>query len=816
MASERSHQLGLTSASTDLEYWTERKGQCSIQYVDMPEILGEWGIPRSDIVPISQAARFLESAPSPDQNKEASELLESLKIISPTIARDHELKAVALQRLQLRLIQPSEDLIWVGQHQRSYIALSYRWPQSQTPPSGVTTPTSPEQVARAVEEQGYSHNIHTNRPHMSLDTTSTEMAAVPVPPILYRALLNERISRNEGLWVDQLCINQDDETEKSIAIPAMDLIYSRARMVVVVLGDICINQAEIEVLRDIVQIYEDSGSLIEPNELMELLPPFTEQQLENGLVDLPLPSGASSRIRQRLPDDLPALNSLLHKILSAEWFKRAWCNHEFRMSRRHIFLIRAEYVTQPRVVRFTGSFLYHLLSLSDMADLNYDKFLIKSTTLSYLIRLDWAARGYLPVQKTVGERWLRAYTNIFPLGAGGDRTSANPAQDAARDKYNIVLNTVGKGIYYKGSALSEENFCRNLITIALAAKDPTALCTTGQRVCLGQRWSWIQQPIDTDFQGLTMQTLHEHPQMPAPKIALDPSNESRWISLDLSTIHDEPFTETSGELTRAPRALKWAETFIDTCIELNIELIKDSGRFAKMMDTPSFPGISMATLAAVNLATSLRSLSILTLGGCVILGKEWITRAYVPLETSEFNPEGREAVSSSLDDFGLDDTVGETRTRLREPNGRTAAERILELVSTIVMAGVPFGSIFHNNLPAISAGSPAVWNPMVWNPMFIAPPAGPKLLVYVPRDLFNPEDPNLVIGIPTALLSDVYRDLNRVWVLRKHEEDGLQCWRLVGKTRLLGDVIGLSKESPFLKNSPDQRVYGPIGPGLGY
>ena len=37
------------------------------------------------------------------------------------------------------------------------------------------------------------------------------------------------------------------DAEKKVTIPAMDLIYNRARAVVVVLGDICFNQSGIDI-----------------------------------------------------------------------------------------------------------------------------------------------------------------------------------------------------------------------------------------------------------------------------------------------------------------------------------------------------------------------------------------------------------------------------------------------------------------------------------------------------------------------------------------------------------------------------------------
>jgi hypothetical protein len=38
-------------------------------------------------------------------------------------------------------------------------------------------------------------------------------------------ILKLRESDDEGIWVDQLCIDQENKDEKSIAIGVMDVIY---------------------------------------------------------------------------------------------------------------------------------------------------------------------------------------------------------------------------------------------------------------------------------------------------------------------------------------------------------------------------------------------------------------------------------------------------------------------------------------------------------------------------------------------------------------------------------------------------------------
>src|SRR5277367_2167058 len=93
------------------------------------------------------------------------------------------------------------------------------------------------------------------------------------------------MSVHEGIWIDQLCINQYDEIEKSIAIPVMDLVYGRAKVAVAILGEICINQEEIEVLKHIVQINEQSKVWLEAQAMAGTQQRLTGQLFETGPVE---------------------------------------------------------------------------------------------------------------------------------------------------------------------------------------------------------------------------------------------------------------------------------------------------------------------------------------------------------------------------------------------------------------------------------------------------------------------------------------------------------------------------------------------------
>jgi hypothetical protein len=45
------------------------------------------------------------------------------------------------------------------------------------------------------------------------------------------------MKNNRLLWIDAVCINQNDTTEKSIQVTMMDIIYKRASRVLIYLGE---------------------------------------------------------------------------------------------------------------------------------------------------------------------------------------------------------------------------------------------------------------------------------------------------------------------------------------------------------------------------------------------------------------------------------------------------------------------------------------------------------------------------------------------------------------------------------------------------
>jgi hypothetical protein len=55
-------------------------------------------------------------------------------------------------------------------------------------------------------------------------------------------ILELRDSKDEGVWVDRMCIDQTNDDEKKIAIGSMDIIYRASRRLIMLLEDVQLSQ----------------------------------------------------------------------------------------------------------------------------------------------------------------------------------------------------------------------------------------------------------------------------------------------------------------------------------------------------------------------------------------------------------------------------------------------------------------------------------------------------------------------------------------------------------------------------------------------
>lgn len=161
----------------------------------------------------------------------------------------------------------------------------------------------------------------------------------PLAPAMFEAFLAERLSPEEPVWLDQWCIDQNNEAEKIVAIGAMDALYYSARVVVVCLEDVRLSPADAAIIMKFAGCVERKEK----------------------------PEGPEWEEKEQV-----RLWTAVERIFAARWFIRAWCAHEYWMARNIVFLtpVTTDPGAQPgevkavEIVRFDNRFLQLMNSVA--------------------------------------------------------------------------------------------------------------------------------------------------------------------------------------------------------------------------------------------------------------------------------------------------------------------------------------------------------------------------------------------------------------------------------------------------------------------
>lgn len=149
-------------------------------------------------------------------------------------------------------------------------------------------------------------------PHMMGGEITAKMLALFISPSLYAALKRLRHPTDERvLWIDQLCINQEDNDEKSKQVMLMAEIYEKAEKTVVWLGE---EDEDNKVLSELVDLFESHPSRTRKDDI-----DLMKTKLD--LLDThPIDLDAVERGRWR--------HQALVRLLNRSWFSRAWIFQE--------------------------------------------------------------------------------------------------------------------------------------------------------------------------------------------------------------------------------------------------------------------------------------------------------------------------------------------------------------------------------------------------------------------------------------------------------------------------------------------------------
>ena len=668
---------------------------------------------------------FRNHIPFPKAHKETSATVYArLKALSPSTAQQCAIKSDDVTALRLRLYYGGDR---PPESPASYICMSYRWPEEYR--------------------------------KLRRSTTTDAKVGLPTSPFLFQAVLEERQTPEEGLWLDQASIRQADAQEKETTVGAMDLIYKSARAVVVAIEDIEISQPEAQLL----EAYCDDA---------------------RGLTYVSASVGIRAGIKSRVRDPAQIFHGLVKKLTSSTYFERAWCQHELRLGRNHIFLIRCSNSSDSdscRVLRITGSFLYYMFLLySRDSSASSERIGASRYVHSVFLKLEEEQNirndpGIEPAgQSQLFESYVHSMAEVFGNKAGGDPllpTQALREYSANRDKMSIILNTVNSGLAVRQDLTKEDQLdpptlheCyKYMMIIALAAGDPVALCTTGQQLLLeGGLPSWLCWPHSGD-----LEQRHFLPMSPVPvdsHILIDQSPACQFVELDVIFVGSVD-TNSRRSDPAFDVYLTQACGFMSDCI--HHKLRGSAPRWASWRE----PAGSGRTLY--------RELQIYTLAHAFQGGLEWCAHI------SDRRAPGsgmylREALTSIFDkDFRgrKDNWWG----GIQGPSSATAVLRFLDYLTS-------------NSLHEFTNG---------WWPFSFTVPSGHYFLAFSPTNI------SMELAIPTAVQADEYDFLARCWLLQRRREGGSTSeWTMLGKSHLFGTASFAASDAPRFNTGRRQRVYG--------
>ncbi|KFA70164.1 hypothetical protein S40285_08170 [Stachybotrys chlorohalonatus IBT 40285] len=240
---------------------------------------------------LSKASEFTYS-----HHTDAQVLLDRLRQLNPAVGAQFRLKDDVLSALRLRLITTTARPQASRQDVSSFIIISYCWHYPEWPLAPAAKPVAP----------GWE----------------VSQAMVDATMALREHAAGGEEADEEGVWLDKVCINQSDDSEKQVHIGAMDIIYRSARRVIILLEDVQLTEAEQAAGLAYAVFYEAMCKKVREENL--------EDAAKAAFVESYIPE------QEDLAPDKAALTRdirlFVMRMLGARWLQRAWCAHESRVT----------------------------------------------------------------------------------------------------------------------------------------------------------------------------------------------------------------------------------------------------------------------------------------------------------------------------------------------------------------------------------------------------------------------------------------------------------------------------------------------------
>ncbi len=363
---------------------------------------------------------------------QAEAMLDRLRTLTPELASAFQLRSVALSDFTFRLLlcgapEPSQKI-------PSYLVISYCW--------------------RDTDRQNWDPVVRST------------LKPWPICAPMVEEILRLRESWQEGIWMDVPCIDQGNAEEKQLTIGAMDVIYRAARRLIVVLEDVQLTQEEQDMALK-VEVIIRHVLIPGPKDIL-----FDELR---ALVNL------SSQ-------EYTVTLNLVQKLLSARWFRRAWCSQEIQVRPageecRPIFLL---FGSRREIVRFGRTLIYFLILYVAFNENRQSPMYPSSRrgpdTVSHTpstMSVDYIASkgGILDDDKN---------KPLFSLLSVLRRVFAFDCSMIA-DRISINLNLKGISLFFTGQVTDEDESYWIMTALTLAGGDIAPLCLRGPKLRLSGR-----------------------------------------------------------------------------------------------------------------------------------------------------------------------------------------------------------------------------------------------------------------------------------------------------------------------------------------
>jgi len=321
------------------------------------------------------------------------------------------------------------------------------------------------------------------------------------------------------------------------------------------------------------------------------------------------------------------------------------------------------------------------------------------------------------------------------------------------DKLAITLNTLDCGLFFQGpTTLTKEECFSCLLSLAIAAKDPTTLVCSGSGVfnhLAGDPYSWMRFPRSGDCEGRTFR-----------RPAHIPSYTREALRLDLVF-----FDKFMQSFQPSQQGLSLAKAFLHHCRAAELDYFLYEG-----MEVPSSRASELRDFCSQALA-------------CFLDG----ALAHQEDVQAEDGVLGRYSITEAISLFFSDLAQPMTPDRFDElcsshPN---ALDRLFELLCDLISVYRPEDN--HGASPLRLMGDTP----------------GQQLLIMAPLQL---NTARYRIAMPTLLATESYSLLGRIFILRPLADERSSDWMVVSKSC----AYGVNDLEQFMKSGTiayDQKIH---------